>query len=93
MIVILLISGLISLAMGHLADGLGIFVAVLLATSISIIQEGKSDKAFEALSKLSEDVQVKVVRDGQIVYISQSDLTVGELSIWKREIKSLLTQG
>lgn len=34
LIVILLISGLISLAMGHLADGLGIFVAVLIATSI-----------------------------------------------------------
>ncbi|HCY35694.1 MAG TPA: magnesium-transporting ATPase, partial [Candidatus Margulisbacteria bacterium] len=50
LIVILLISGLISLAMGHIADGLGIFVAVLIATSIAIIQEGKSDKAFEALS-------------------------------------------
>lgn len=79
LIVILLISGLISLAMGHIADGLGIFVAVLIATSIAIIQEGKSDKAFEALSKLSEDVHVKAVRDGNIVSISQSDLTIGDI--------------
>ncbi|OLN32879.1 calcium-translocating P-type ATPase, PMCA-type [Desulfosporosinus metallidurans] len=79
LIVILLISGLISLAMGHIADGLGIFVAVLIATSISVIQEGKSDKAFEALSKLSDDVHVKVVRDGKIVYITQIDLTLGDI--------------
>ena len=79
LIVILLISGLISLAMNHIADGLGIFVAVLIATSIAIIQEGKSDKAFEALSKLSEDVHVKAVRDGKVIYISQSDLTIGDI--------------
>ena len=79
LIVILLISGLISLAMGHLADGIGIFVAVLIATSIAIIQEGKSDKAFEALSKLSDDVHVKAVRDGNIVSIIQSDLTIGDI--------------
>lgn len=79
LILILLISGVISLAMGHLADGLGIFAAVLIATSISIIQEGKSDKAFEALSKLSEDVHVKVVRDQEIVLIAQSELTVGDI--------------
>jgi P-type Ca2+ transporter type 2C len=79
LIVILLISGVISLAMGHLPDGLGIFAAVLIATTISVIQEGKSDKAFEALTKLSEDVSVKVVRDHQIIYIPQSELTIGDI--------------
>ncbi|MDQ7092527.1 calcium-translocating P-type ATPase, PMCA-type [Desulfosporosinus sp. PR] len=79
LIIILLISGLISLLMGHLPDGLGIFAAVLIATSIAVIQEGKSDKAFEALAELSNDVQVKVVRDHQIVYIPQSDLTIGDI--------------
>jgi len=79
LIIILLISGSISLAMNHIVDGLGIFVAVLIASSIAIIQEGKSDKAFEALSKLSDDVQVKVVRDSKIVSISQSDLTIGDI--------------
>jgi len=79
LIIILLISGVISLAMGHIPDGIGIFVAVLIATSIAVIQEGKSDKAFEALSKLSEDVLVKVVRESKIVHISQSDLTIGDI--------------
>lgn len=79
LIVILLISGVISLAMGHIPDGIGIFVAVLIATSIAVIQEGKSDSAFEALSKLSEDVHVKVVRDEKIEYLSQSELTIGDI--------------
>lgn len=79
LIVILLISGAISLAMGHIVDGLGILVAVLISTSIAVIQEGKSDKAFEALSKLSEDVHVKVVRNGKIVLLSQSELTIGDI--------------
>ena len=79
LIVILLVAAFISLAMGHIPDGLGILAAVLLASSISIIQEGKSDRAFEALATMSEDVQVKVVRDGQIKYVSQSDLTVGDI--------------
>ncbi|AFM40712.1 plasma-membrane calcium-translocating P-type ATPase [Desulfosporosinus acidiphilus SJ4] len=79
LIIILLISGVISLMMGHLPDGLGIFAAVLIATSISVIQEGKSDKAFEALAKLSEDVRVKVVRDHQIIHVPQSELTIGDI--------------
>lgn len=79
LIVILLISGVISLAMGHLPDGIGIFAAVLIATTIAVIQEGKSDKAFEALAKLSDDVAVKVVRNHQIAYIPQSELTIGDI--------------
>ncbi|WP_088226519.1 calcium-translocating P-type ATPase, PMCA-type [Desulfosporosinus sp. FKB] len=79
LIIILLISGVISLLMGHLPDGLGIFAAVLIATTISVIQEGKSDKAFEALAKLSEDVLVKAVRDRQIIHIPQSELTIGDI--------------
>ncbi|WP_088189577.1 calcium-translocating P-type ATPase, PMCA-type [Desulfosporosinus sp. FKA] len=79
LIIILLISGVISLLMGHLPDGLGIFAAVLIATTISVIQEGKSDKAFEALAKLSDDVLVKAVRDRQIIHIPQSELTIGDI--------------
>lgn len=79
LILILLVAAAISLLMRHFTDGIGIFVAVLIATSISVIQEGKSDKAFEALSKLSEDVHVKTVRDGKVVYVAQSELTIGDV--------------
>ena len=79
LIVILMISGFISLLMGHLYDGLGIFVAVLLATTIAVIQEGRSDKAFEKLSQQSENINVKVLRDGSIHFISKTDITVGDI--------------
>jgi P-type Ca2+ transporter type 2C len=79
LIIILILSGVISVAMGHIADGIGIFVAVLIATTISVIQEGRSDKAFEALSEQSENVKVKVVRSGEILYIPKSDITIGDI--------------
>jgi len=79
LIIILMISGGISLLMGHIYDGIGIFVAVLLATTIAVIQEGKSDKAFEKLSQQSEDINVKVLRDGSINYVPKSEITVGDI--------------
>lgn len=62
LIVILLISGAISLLMGHMYDGIGIFAAVIIATTIAVVQEGKSDKAFEKLSQQSDNIRVKVLR-------------------------------
>lgn len=58
---------------------LGIFIAIALSVSITVIMEGRSAKAFEALSQMGEDIQVKVIRDGEIQLISQKDLVVGDI--------------
>lgn len=58
---------------------LGIFIAIALSVSITVIMEGRSAKAFEALSQMGEDIQVKVIRDGEIQLIAQKDLVVGDI--------------
>jgi Ca2+-transporting ATPase len=73
LIIILIVSGIISIAMGHGIDGIGIFAAVIISTMIAVIQEGKSDKAFEKLNPQSDDIRVKVLRDGQLNYVPKTE--------------------
>lgn len=57
----------------------GIFVAIFLSVIITVVMEGKSAKAFEALSKINEDILVKVIRGGQVRMIKQQELVVGDI--------------
>jgi len=41
--------------------------------------EGSSEKAFEALNKLYDDVKVKTLRNGDAVWVAQTELTVGDI--------------
>lgn len=79
LIIILIVSGIISIAMGHGIDGIGIFAAVIISTMIAVIQEGKSDKAFEKLSQQSDDIRVKVLRSGQLNYVPKTEITIGDI--------------
>ncbi|MGL4607025.1 MAG: calcium-translocating P-type ATPase, PMCA-type [Eubacteriaceae bacterium] len=62
-----------------LIECVGIFVAIFLAVGVTVIMEGKSEKAFEALNAIKEDVQVKTLRNGVIKEISQKELVVGDI--------------
>lgn len=79
LILILIVSGIISLIMGEIPDGLGIFAAVIIATTIAVVQEGRSDKAFETLSLQSENNNVRVVRDGSVLYVPKDEITIGDI--------------
>lgn len=57
----------------------GIFVAIGLSIAITIGMEGRSAKAFEALSKLSEDTMVRVLRGGETRLIPQKEVVVGDI--------------
>lgn len=57
----------------------GIFLAISLSVIISVVMEGKSAKAFEALSKISENMVVKVIRDRQTMLLNQKDIVVGDI--------------
>lgn len=59
----------------------GIFAAISLSVIISVVMEGKSAKAFEALSKISENIVVKVIRDGETVMLRQQDIVAGDILI------------
>ena len=58
---------------------IGIVVAIALSVTITIIMEGRSAKAFDALNKMGENVLVKVVRGGKIEKIPQDKLVVGDI--------------
>ncbi|HIR03822.1 MAG: calcium-translocating P-type ATPase, PMCA-type [Acutalibacteraceae bacterium] len=57
----------------------GILVAIALSVVITVAMEGRSAKAFEALSKFNDEVHVKVIRDGKTQYITQKDVVVGDI--------------
>lgn len=57
----------------------GIIIAVLLSVVISLVMEGRSAKAFEALNKMKDDIPVKVFRNGKVRLIGQKDLVVGDI--------------
>ena len=89
MLLMLIAAGIIALvvniirgATGGEADYLecvGVFVAIALSVVISVVMEGKSAKAFEALSKISDNMTVKVIRDGKVMMIEQHQLVVGDI--------------
>ena len=89
MILMLIMAGVIALLVnmirattGSEADFLeclGIFAAIFLSVLITVIMEGKSAKAFEALSRISDDAMIKVIRDGTTHLVSQREIVVGDI--------------
>ncbi len=58
---------------------LGIFIAISISTALTVIMEGKSEKAFETLSKLTNSSVNKVLRDGKKLIIPSSEIVVGDI--------------
>ncbi len=57
----------------------GIFAAISLSVLITVVMEGRSAKAFEALSRLGENVMVKAVRNGSPVMLNQKQIVRGDV--------------
>ena len=89
MIIMLIAAGFIALAVniyraisGGEADFLecvGIFCAISLSVVISVVMEGRSAKAFEALNDISENIVVKVIRNGKTLLLPQQEIVVGDI--------------
>lgn len=89
MIIMLILAGFITLGVnvsravtGGEADYLecvGIFAAILLSVVITVIMEGRSAKAFEELSKITDDTMVKVIRNGEAAMVCQKDIVAGDI--------------
>lgn len=83
-IIILCICALVSTAIGIYQgefpwDGIGIFIAIIIATGVGFWSEYKADKAFETLKEDNENIDVKVIRDGSLKVISTKELVVGDI--------------
>lgn len=57
----------------------GILFAIVLSVSITLIMEGSSQKAFDALNRIYDNITVKVIRDGEIITINQKYVAVGDV--------------
>lgn len=79
MILILLAAAVISAFAGQAHDAFGILGAIFLGLSIGAITESRSKKAAQALSKLTENIQVKVLRNGKIQVLPKKDLVPGDI--------------
>ena len=79
MIVILIAAAIISAVVGETHDAIGIICAIAIGVGIGMVTEGKSKKAAEALSKLTENIEVKVLRDGKVQQISKNELLPGDI--------------
>lgn len=91
MMIILLIAAMITFGVnlgkaisgvgGNFYECLGIFIAIFISVSLTVIMEGRSKRAFEMLSKMSDTSLVKVLRDGEFTVIDKSELVVGDILI------------
>jgi Ca2+-transporting ATPase len=79
MMIILLVAALVSAIIGEYYDSIGIVCAVAIGITIGIITEGKSKKAADALAKMTEDIVVRVLRNGKVTQVSKSDLVPGDI--------------
>lgn len=79
MIVILIAAAIISAVVGETHDAIGIICAIAIGVGIGMVTEGKSKKAAEALSKLTENIEVKVLRDGKVQQIPKNELLPGDI--------------
>lgn len=58
---------------------IGIFVAIIISVVLTIVMEGRSAKAFDALNKIKDGIEIKVVRGGVVQYVPQQELVVGDI--------------
>lgn len=78
LIIILLIATGLSIAVGELIDALVIIVIVLATAILGFVEEFRSEKAVEALKKMTAPTAT-VLRDGKEVKISTSQIVPGDV--------------
>ncbi len=80
---ILCIAAVIAIAVGVVEgdyiEGLGIMVAIILATTLAFINEYKASKEFDILNQVYDTVPIKVIRDGHFTTVPRQDLVVGDI--------------
>lgn len=62
-------------------EPVGIFFAIVLASTIGFIFEVKANKEFDVLNKVNDDIAVTVVRNGKITEVMRKDIVVGDVVI------------
>ncbi len=78
MVIVLIAAAVISGAVGEIADMIIILSVVFLNSILGVVQEGKAEKAIEALQQMSSPYS-KVRRNGHVIQIKSEDIVPGDI--------------
>ena len=78
LIIVLLIAGILSIAIGNLKDSIVIFLVIAVNGIMGFLQEYKADKAIEVLKAMVQS-KVVVIRDGEKKEIPSRELVPGDI--------------
>ena len=78
LVIILLVSALLSLALGEIVDSLAIFAIVILNAVLGVVQESRAEASLTALRKMAAP-NARVVRGGTPETIPARELVPGDL--------------
>ncbi len=93
LIIILLVAMVLSfgVAVYHYTSGhegieaflepVGVLIAIVLATGVAFYFELKSEREFEILNQVNEDILYKVYRDGQLRQVLKGEIVVSDLIV------------
>ena len=80
LIIILIIAAALSGALGEMADAMIILAIVVVNAILGVIQEGRAEKAIEALQKMSAPT-ARLLRNGEQMLLPAEDLVPGDIVI------------
>lgn len=66
---------------GAFLESIGIFFAIVLAGGVAFVFEARANKTFDILNTVSDEVEVKVVREGNIRQIPRREVVVGDVVV------------
>lgn len=78
MIIVLIVAAVISGALGEMLDAIVILAVVIVNALLGVYQEGKAERAIEALQKMAAP-EAHVIRDGKLQVITAAELVPGDL--------------
>lgn len=78
LVIILITASIVSVFVGEISDSIVIIAIVVVNAALGVVQEGKAEKALEALKKMSAP-NAKVLRNGKIEIIPARMLVLGDI--------------
>lgn len=78
MVIVLIAAGVISGAVGEVVDAIIILLVVVLNSILGVVQEGKAEKAIEALQQMSAPFS-RVRRNGHVQQIKSEEIVPGDI--------------
>ncbi len=80
--IILIVASIVSIAVGEITDSIVIIAIVVVNAFLGVLQEGKAEKALEALKKMSAP-NAKALRKGKIEIVPSRTLVPGDIVVFE----------